>query len=76
MHSWRSGWSFELSGAFLFVGQANTMNGPVKLLRRHRNRPLFPQPAKLSVVTMFNGYYDLALRMSFSKITESFSHAA
>jgi len=26
--------------------------------------------------TMFNGYYDFPLRMSFFKITESFSHVA
>ena len=29
-----------------------------------------------SVITMFNGYYDFPLRMSFSKITESFSRLA
>lgn len=32
--------------------------------------------ALLSVVTMFHGYYDFPLRMSFSKVTESFSHIA
>jgi hypothetical protein len=32
--------------------------------------------ASSSVVAMFNGYYDFALRVSFREVTESFRYAA
>jgi len=38
--------------------------------------PVVWRSALLGVVTMFDGYYDFPLRMSFFKITDRFSRAA
>ena len=71
-------------GLVLFTASSRTLalSGFINFgyqLSGHRRPKEYFEPFKLSfggALLMFNGYYDLPLRMSFFKIAESGSHVA
>ena len=65
----------------MFLRPRAAFRGKIQKLRPLQNTqkvryPAVWRSALLGVVTMFDGYYDFPLRMSFFKITDRFSRVA